>query len=253
MFELNGKVAFVTGASSGIGRASAIALAKQGARVVVTARRLDKLQQLVEEIKALKQEALAVKMDVINKQEISEAVTLAEKTFSRIDILLNNAGVAEFTPFLDMKEESWDKVIDTNLKGYFLVAQKVAPVMAKNKWGRIINIASIAMGGQGVGFPNVVHYCASKGGIVAMTEALADELAPIGILVNCIAPGIIATEMTRGMTDTPEQIVPFLPRIPLKRAGKAEEIAGAVVYLASEEASYTTGATLVVDGGWLAG
>jgi len=252
MFNITGKVALVTGASSGIGRASAIALTEQGAKVVVGARRIDKLNSLVEEIKAKGHEALAVQMDVTKKEDILNAVAKTVETFGRLDILLNNAGVAEFAAFLDMTEEQWDKTLDTNLKGYFLVAQAAAHEMAKNKWGRIINIASIASGGVGVGFPSVAHYCASKGGVVAFTEALADELAPLGILVNCIGPGIIATEMTEGMLKDPKQAELLLARAPLKRAGKPEEIASAIVYLASDEASYTTGTTLYVDGGWLA-
>lgn len=256
MFNLTGKVALVTGASSGIGRASALALADQGAKVVTAARRIDKLNSLVEEIKAKGHEALAVQMDVTKKEDILNAVSKTIEAFGRLDILLNNAGVAEFAAFLEMTEEQWDKTLDTNLKGYFLVAQAAAKEMAKNNpptgGGRIINIASIASGGVGVGFPSIAHYCASKGGVVAFTEALADELAPMGILVNCIGPGVIATEMTEGMLKDPKQAEALLSRVPLKRAGKPEEIASAVVYLASDEASYTTGTTLYVDGGWLA-
>ncbi|MBI4065221.1 SDR family oxidoreductase [Candidatus Gottesmanbacteria bacterium] len=255
MFDLTGKVAFVTGASSGIGKASAIALANQGAKVAVAARRIDRLKALATEIKENGHEALAVQMDVTKKEDIQSAINQTVQTYGRLDILLNNAGVAEFSPFLDMTEAQWDKTIDTNLKGYFLVAQAAAREMKKNNppagGRRIINIASIASGGVGVGFPSVAHYCASKGGIVAMTEALADELAPMGILVNCIGPGIIETEMTQNMLKDPTQAQTFLSRVPLKRAGKPEEIAGAVVYLSSNEASYTTGATLYVDGGWL--
>lgn len=251
MFELKDKIALVTGASSGIGRASAIALSAQGAKVAIAARRIDKLEELSAQIKNRGGEVLHLKMDVTNKTEIQEGVGKVISTFGRLDILVNNAGVAEFASFLDMTEEVWDKTLDTNLKGYFLVAQAAAREMAKNKWGRIVNIASIAMGGIGVGFPAIAHYCASKGGVVAMTESLADELAPMGILVNAIAPGIIATEMTQSMTSDTKQLDSFLSRIPLKRIGKPEEIASAVIYLSSDEASYTTGATLVVDGGWL--
>lgn len=259
MFDLTGKVALVTGASSGIGRASAIALAMQGAKVAVCARRFDKLEALVAEIKssgkslpAGRQEAIAIKMDVTKKTDIDEAVAKTVATFGKLDILLNNAGIAEFVPFLDMTEEQWDKTLDTNVKGYFLVAQATAREMAKNKWGRIINIASIASGGVGVGFPSITQYCASKGAVVAMTEALADELAPMGILVNAIGPGVIESEMTQGLLKDPAQAQTLLSRAPLKRAGKPEEIAAAVVYLASDEASYTTGATLYIDGGWTA-
>lgn len=250
MFDLTGKVAFVTGASSGMGRATALALAIQGAHVAVCARRLDRLQSLVAEIKNRGKDALAIPMDVIKKEDIDRAIADTVKTFGRLDILVNNAGVLDYSPFLDMKEESWDKIIDTNLKGYFLVAQRAAREMAKNKWGRIVNITSIASGGVGVGYPMLSHYCASKGGIIAMTEAMAIELGAHGILVNAIGPGGIETEMTAGMTK--EQIAGMTARLSVKRLGKPEEIAAAVVYLVSEEASYTTGATLYVDGGWLA-
>lgn len=251
MFELTNKVALITGASSGIGKAAAIALAAQGAKVAVTARRIERLHELANELKGKGHEALPLKMDVTKKDEIQKGVAQVVAAFGRLDILVNNAGVVDFSPFLDMTEEQWDKVIDTNLKGYFLVAQSSAREMVRNKWGRIINIASIAMGGVGVGFPGVAHYCASKGGVVALTESLADELAPQGILVNCIAPGLIETEMTEGTFKDPNQLNSMLTKIPLKRPGKSSEIASAIVYLSSDEASYTTGATLVVDGGWL--
>lgn len=253
MFNLTGKVALVTGASSGIGRACVVALAGQGAKVAAAARRMERLETLAKEEKDKHHEVLPVKMDVTVKGDIENAVALTVKTFGRLDILVNNAGVVEWSAFLDMTEAQWDKVIDTNLKGYFLVAQAAVREMAKTKWGRIINISSIASGGVGVGFPSIAHYCASKGGVVALTEAMADELSPMGILVNSIGPGVIETEMTKGMTDDPKQMAEFLPRIPLKRPGKPEEIASAVVYFSSEEASYTTGATLYIDGGWLAG
>lgn len=247
MFDLTGKVAFVTGASSGIGRASALALASQGAKVVVTARRLEKLEALVAEIRTRGKEGLAIQMDVTKKADIEAAVAKTVTTFGKIDILLNNAGALDYSPFLDMTEESWDKIIDTNLKGYFLVAQSVAREMAKNKYGRIINIASIASGGIGIGFGQLAHYCASKGGVIGLTEAMAAELGQYNILVNAIGPGGIETEMTKGV-----DMSSFNARLSVKRIGKPEEIAAAVVYLASDESSYTTGATLYVDGGWLA-
>ena len=251
MFDLTGKVALVTGASSGIGRASAIALAKQGATVVVAARRIDKLNDLAREIVAMGREALPVMMDVTKKESITAAVNKTIEMYGRLDILLNNAGVAEFVPFLDMTEEQWDKTIDTNLKGYFLVAQVAGREMAKHKWGRIVNISSIATAAWSrISFGRPL--LREQGGIVAMTEALAIELAPMGILVNCIGPGVIESEMTEGILKDPKQAEALLARAPLKRAGKAEEIAAAVVYFASEESSYTTGSILYVDGGWLA-
>jgi len=249
MFDLSGKVALVTGASSGMGWSTSIALANQGAKVVVAARRLEKLQALVAEIKSRGHEAVAAQMDVTKRSDVDAAVRTAVTEFGKLDILVNNAGVLDYSPFLDLKEESWDKIIDTNLKGYFYAAQASAREMAKTKWGRIINISSIASGGVGVGFPAITHYCASKGGVIGLTEALAQELGPMGITVNAIGPGGVETEMTAGQTD--EQMKAMFSRLPIKRIGKPEEIAAAVVYFASEEASYTTGATLYVDGGWL--
>ncbi len=249
MFDLSGKVALVTGASSGMGRATALALAIQGAKVVAAARRLDKLQTLVAEIKSHGKEALAVRMDVTKRADVDAAVAAAVKEYGRLDILVNNAGVLDYSPFLDLKEDSWDRVIDTNLKGYFYAAQAAGREMAKNKWGRIVNIASIASGGVGVGFPAISHYCASKGGVIGLTEATAQELGPLGITVNAIGPGGITTEMTMDITD--EQKKNMTNRLPIKRFGTGEEIAAAVVYLVSEEAAYTTGITLYVDGGWL--
>ncbi len=250
MFNLDKKVALVTGASSGIGRATAIALANQGADVVAAARRIDKLETLVSEITASGHRAIAVQMDVTKRDQVDAAVSKAVEAFGKLDILVNNAGVLDYSPFLDLKEEVWDKVIDTNLKGYFYAAQSAAREMAKTKWGRIINIASIGSGGVGVGFPMISHYCASKGGIIGLTEALAAELGSMGITVNAIGPGGVDTEMTQGTNDEAKK--GMTARLPIKRFGTSEEIAAAVVYFASEEAAYTTGATLYVDGGWLA-
>lgn len=249
MFDLTGKVALVTGASSGIGYGIALGLASHGATVVAAARRLEKLKVLTAEIKNHGKQSLPVQMDVTDRTQVDTAVTITIQTFGHLDILVNNAGVLDYSPFLDMKEEAWDKVIDTNLKGYFYVAQAAAREMAKKKWGRIINIASIASGGVGVGFPQIAHYVASKGGIVGLTEGLAVELGSMGITVNAIGPGAIESEMTSGITK--EQMDGMIARLPIKRIGKPADIAAAVIYFASEEAGYATGATLYVDGGWL--
>jgi 3-oxoacyl-[acyl-carrier protein] reductase len=250
MFNLTGKVALVTGASSGMGHAIALALATQGASVVAAARRLERLMELEKTNSRIK----ACHMDVTKRSDVDAAVAVAVQTFGKLDILVNNAGILDYSPFFDLTEESWDKVIDTNLKGYFYCAQTAAREMIKKNppvgGGRIINIASIGSGGVGVGFPMIVHYCASKGGVIGLTEALAHELGPMGITVNAVGPGAIETEMTQGTTD--EQKKGMTARLPIKRMGTAEEIAAAVVYFASNEAAYTTGATLYVDGGWLA-
>jgi len=235
-----------------MGRADAITLAKVGAKVIVADISKEDCEKVVEEIKKQGGEAVAVKCDVTKKSEVEEMVKVATDTWGRVDILVNNAGICSFSPFLKLTEEEWDKTLNINLKGYFLCAQAAAKEMAKQKSGVIVNIASIAMGQQGVGMPGIVHYCASKGGVVAMTEALAVELAPYNIRVNAIAPGVIDTPMIGEAGMDQKAIEGMLTRVPLKRVGKPEEISSAVLFLASDDSSYMTGATVVVDGGWLA-
>lgn len=237
-----------------MGRTHALALAKAGAKVVVSDISQEECQLVVDEIKKLGGEAIAVKCDVSKKEEVEAMMAKTVETFGKIDIMVNNAGICQFKPFLDLTEEEWDRTIDINLKGYFFCAQAAAIEMAKQKTGgAIVNIASIAMGQVGVGFPAISHYCASKGGIVAMTEAMALELAPYGIRVNAIAPGAIDTPMAASVTDDPKILEGTLTRIPLKRIGKPEEISSAVLFLASDASSYMTGSVMVIDGGWLAG
>lgn len=253
MFELKNKVAIITGARRGMGRTHAITLAEAGAKVVVSDISLEDCQEVVKEIEKEKGEALAVKCDVTKKEEVDEMVRETIERWGKIDILVNNAGIAEFKPFLEMTEKDWDKTLDINLKGYFLCAQAVAKEMVKQKSGVIVNIASVAMGQQGIGFPDIVHYCASKGGIVGMTESLALELAPFNIRVNAVSPGIIETPMIDTVKKDQKTMEALLARIPMRRVGKAEEVSNLVLFLASEGSSYMTGATVVVDGGWLAG
>lgn len=253
MNDLKGKVAIITGARRGMGRADALLLAKEGAKVAISDISLDECEKVVSEIKKEGGEAMAVECDVSQKADVEEMIAEIMKKWGKIDILVNNAGICEFKPFLDLAEADWDKTLDTNLKGYFLCAQAAAKEMQKQKSGTIVNIASVAMGQQGVGFPGIAHYCASKGGIVALTEAMALELAPLGIRVNVISPGAIDTPMASSVKDDPQVLAGTLAKIPLKRIGKPEEIANAVKFLVSDESSYITGATLVVDGGWLAG
>lgn len=250
MFELNGKVALVTGARQGMGKSHALTLAKQGAKVVVTDIDENDCQKVAEEIKSQGGEAIAFKLDVSKAEEVEQVFNSAVKHFGRLDILVNNAGVFNPKPFLEITESDWDKLIDINLKGEFFCAQKAAKEMAKNKWGRIINIASISSGGVGIGMEWGSHYTASKGGVIGMTEAMAIELAPLGINVNAIAPGAIDTPMLRTGAEA-EELQKYTQDIPLKRIGKPEEVSAAVAFLASEESSYITGATFYVDGGWL--
>lgn len=251
MFELKDKVALVTGARQGMGKAHALALAGQGAKVVVTNKTIEGCQEVVDEIILKGGEAVCFGMDVTNKAEIDNVFDEIIKKYNRLDILVNNAGIFIPKSALEITEEEWDKMLATNLKGQFFCAQRGAKEMAKNKWGRIINIASIASGQVGIGMEWGSHYTASKGGIIGMTETLAIELAPLGINVNVVAPGAIDTPMLRAGAEE-EELKKWLEKIPLKRIGRPEEVSAMVVFLASEEASYVTGATFYVDGGWLA-
>lgn len=253
MFDLTDKVAIITGARRGMGRTHALLLAGAGAKVVVSDISEEDCQKVVEEIEKAGGQGLAVKCDVVSKQEVEAMVAAIVDKFGKVDILVNNAGIVDFKPFLELTEDDWDKVLDINLKGYFLCAQAAAKEMTKAKAGRIINIASVAMGQQGVGFSNIAHYCASKGGIAAMTEALAVELAPYNITVNAISPGMIETPMIASVKQDPKMMEAMLARIPMHRAGRPEEVSNLVLFLASEESSYMTGSVVVVDGGWLAG
>lgn len=255
MFNLRGKVALVTGGGRGIGKAIAWALAEAGANVAVNyVSGPENAEDLVAMIRKLGQRSIAVQGDVSHKDEVEAMVTRVEQELGAIDILVNNAGILLFEPFLTMSEANWDRVIDVNLKGQFLVAQAVARAMVRRgKGGRILNLASIASGQVGIGYPNIAHYCASKGGVIAMTEVVALELGPLGINVNAIAPGIIGTDMTKDVTGDARAQAALLGRIPKGRIGRPEDVAALAVFLASDEADYCTGATFYVDGGWLAG
>ena len=250
--DLKGKVAIITGARRGMGKSHVILLAKAGAKVVVSDISQEDCEKVVEEIKKAGGEAIAVKCDVSQKEEVDNLIKVAIEKWGKVDILVNNAGIAQFKPFLELTEEEWDRTININLKGYFLCAQAAAKEMVKQKSGVIINIASIAMGQVGVGFPTLAHYCASKGGIVGMTETMALELAPYNIRVNAIAPGAIDTPMVDPLKSDAKTMEGTLARIPLHRMGKPEEVSNLVLFLASDGSSYMTGSTVVVDGGWLA-
>lgn len=242
----------VTGGRRGMGKAHAVALAKQGAKVVITDINVMECELVAEEIRASGGDVACFNMDVSNKADVDRVFDEVIAKYGRLDILVNNAGIYESHPFLELTEAEWDRTISINLKGEFLVGQRAAKEMAKNNYGRIINIASIASGGVGVGIAGGAHYTASKGGIIALTESMAIELAPLGINVNAIGPGAINTPMADATKMPKEYLDGILAGVPLKRMGEANEVANAVVFLASEEASYVTGATLYVDGGWLA-
>lgn len=244
--QLQGKVALVTGARRGMGRAHAIALAAQGATVVVTDIDKASCDPVVDEIVAQGGTASCYKLDVASVADINTVFDQVIADHGKIDILINNAGIYAAVPALEMTEEQWNTMLNINLRGQFFCAQRAAKEMQKHGWGRIINIGSIASGGVGVGIAQSSHYTATKGGIVGMTESLAVEWAPLGITVNVVAPGVIDTPMVDASAST------FLSGVPLKRMGKPEEVASLVAFLASEASSYITGATFYVDGGWLA-
>ena len=248
--RLNNKTAIVTGARRGIGRAIALALAREGANVVVSDISQEDCRKVVDEIEELGRKGLALKCDVNSSDDVEDMVKRAVAEFGRIDILVNNAGILTFKPFLELTDEDWDKTLNVNLKGQFLCARAAGRVMIENKWGRIINIASISSGGCGIAFPLIAHYTASKGGVMALTEALALELTPQGVNVNAICPGAIDTDMVKGVKEG-GQLAQVLARIPKGRLGQPEEIASLAVFLASEESDYISGAAIVIDGGWL--
>lgn len=252
MFNLKGKVALVTGARRGMGRSHAKLLAEQGATVIITDVNKKECGSVVKEIIASGGKADCYKLDVTNIKEIDNVIKQIIKQYNKLDILINNAGIYQSKPALQITEKDWDRTIDINLKGQFFCAQRAAKEMAKNKWGRIINITSVASGQVGVGIAGGSHYTASKGGVIGMTESLAIEFADLGITVNAIAPGAIDTPMIQAAKLSKEALDTMLAGVPLKRIGKSKEVSAAVVFLASEEASYITGATFHVDGGWLA-
>jgi 3-oxoacyl-[acyl-carrier protein] reductase len=248
--RLSGKTAIVTGARRGMGRAISLALAREGANVVVSDISQEDCQRVVDEIERLGRKGLAVRCDVSSGSDVEAMVRKTVAEFGGVDILVNNAGIISYKPFLELTEEDWDKTLNVNLKGQFLCARAAAKEMVKNKRGRIINIASISSGGCGIAFPLIAHYTASKGGVVALTEALALELTSQGINVNAICPGAIDTEMAKGAKES-GQLEQVLARVPKRRLGKPEEIANLAVFLASEESEYISGDAIVIDGGWL--
>jgi 3-oxoacyl-[acyl-carrier protein] reductase len=237
------KTAFVTGASRGIGRACALTLAQAGARVVVAARDLAKLEETASAIRAAGGEAFVVAIDLASAESIKEAFTAA-KDFGRIDILVNNAGITRDGLALRMKKDDWDAVLAANLTGAFLCTQQVLQGMMKERWGRIVNISSVV---AEAGNPGQANYVASKAGLIGLTKSLAQEMSSRNITVNAVAPGFIETDMTAGLS--PELKDNMLGHIPLKRFGKAEDVAAAVRFLASDDAGYITGHVLDVNGG----
>ena len=241
---MKGRVAFITGASQGIGRECAAELARAGARVIVGARQQDKLQQLVEEIRSSGGEADAVSLDVSSRDSVKDAFEQARELCERIDILVNNAGITRDGLTLRMSAENWDGVIDTNLSGSFACIQAVLSGMVRARWGRIINISSVVGVSGNAGQAN---YAASKAGLIGLTKSLAQEVASRNITVNAVAPGYIQTAMTGVLEDKVKQKIE--ESIPLRRIGLPQEVAHGVRFLASDKAAYITGHVLHINGG----
>ncbi len=242
------RVALVTGASQGIGRTCAIRLAKEGAMVAVAARSQDKLNELVSEITAAEGKAAAFALDVGDEEQVKATVKAIVAQFGKVDILVNNAGITRDQLVMRMKRADWDAVLQTNLTSAYLCIQSIIPSMLKQRWGRIINITSVF--GQ-MGQAGQANYSASKAGLIGLTMALAREVGSRTITCNAVAPGFIETAMTAVLSEEFKQTA--VKQIPLGRVGVSEDVAGAVAFLASDDASYITGHVLSVNGGMLMG
>ena len=249
MSQLSGRVALVTGGGRGLGRAMALAFAGAGADVAVASRTREHLDIVVQEIRARNRRGIAVEVDVTNSASVTRMVETTRKEFGRIDVLVNSAGVGWVSRVTQMNDDLWKLIIDTNLTGTFYCCREVARLMVEQKNGSIINMASVA----GVkGPPGLGAYAASKGGVIALTRVLALENARYNVRVNAIAPGYFRTDMNAAALDDPELGPKIIGRIPMRRAGRPEEIGSLAVYLASDDASYVTGEVYFISGGEMA-
>jgi len=246
LFDLSGRVALVTGASRGLGQYMAKALARAGADIAITSRDQARLAETEEDILDIERRVLSVELDVLNLSSIQSAVQDVEAHFGRLDVLVNNAGCNVRRRALEVTEEDWDKVVNTNLRGAFFVAQAAARIMKAQHWGRVINIGSVTCV---AGYAGMGPYCASRGGIKQLTMSLAHDWAEYGITVNCLAPGWFKTEQSRMLYEDDTWLSMLKERIPMARPGRPDDLDGMVVFLASESSRYITGQTYLVDGG----
>ena len=246
MTSLSGKVAIVTGGSSGIGRAAAIAFAQAGAKVVVAARRIQEGEETVSLAKDAGSEAIFVQTDVAKAAEIEALVNKTLDTYGRLDCAFNNAGFGKPIPLTERSEEQWDAEADVNLKAVWLCLKYQIPAMLKTGTGAIVNMAS--MGGAILGVPGLSSYSAAKSGVVGLTVSAAIEFAGQGIRINAVSPGLIATDILSNLPE--DRVRQMIDTIPLKRAGEAKEVADAVVWLCSDRSSFVTGQNLLIDGGY---
>lgn len=239
-----GKIAIVTGAASGIGLAAARRLAMAGARIAIWDLNEAGAKDAADRLRQEDHQAIAVRVDVSKRSDVTAAVDEVHERLGPVSILVNNAGMSAFTPFMEIPEELWDRVIQVNLKSMLLCTQAVLPDMLEAKWGRVINVSSSSAQS---GAPLMTHYAASKGGVIGFTKALAQELAATGVTVNNVPPGFVDTPMLR--KDLKDKVEMIAAASPMQRAGRPEDMAAAIAFLASEEASYITGHTLSVNGG----
>ena len=247
--DLTGRVAFVTGGTSGIGRALAMGLADAGADVVPSSRRPEEVEKTAAQIEARGRRTVRIASDVTDRASLEAALAATVKGLGRVDILVNCAGTTKRTPTLDVPEEEWSRILETNLTGTLRACQVFGRHMLERGYGRIVNIASLS---SFVALFEVAAYGASKAAVAALTKSLAIEWGPRGVNVNAIAPGVFRTPLNQALLDGSPRGQEFLVRTPMKRFGKVEELAGAAVFLASEAASFVNGEVLVVDGGFLA-
>jgi len=246
---LKGKVAVITGASRGLGKAMAVALAEEGARVALVSRSENDLDRVADEIAAAGGDAAVFVADVASDQQVRQTGARIIARFGTVNILINNAGLAVRKPVTELTADEWRAVMDTNVSSAFLLCHTLVPYMKGQGYGRILNIASTM---ASVSLPNRTAYSASKSALLGFTRSLAQELAADRITVNTISPGLFATELARPITENPEMLSQFLPNIPLNRLGNPEEVGQLAVYLCSEAAGYITGADILIDGGWTA-